>query len=84
MVLRGDRPGDGSEPTSLGPLRDGGQHAGLADPGVAGEQEELAAAGDRLLEPPIRELEQFVTPYEERAADGSWGSVHGRESRPHP
>jgi hypothetical protein len=43
----------------------------------------MAAATDRRVEPPIRELNEVVTPDEERATKGSQRRVHAGESRPH-
>ena len=78
-VLGGDRPRDRGEAAGLRLAPDGGQQPGLADPRLAGEQQELAPAGGDVLEPPIRELEQVVAPDEKRATDGSQRRVHGSE-----
>ncbi len=70
-ILGCDRPGHRGEATSFRLAPNGGQQAGLADPRLAGEQEELAPAGGDIVEPPIRELEQVITPDEERATNVS-------------
>jgi hypothetical protein len=52
-------------------VSNGGQEPGLADPGLTGEQEELAATGDDVIEASSRELEQVIAPDEERTSNGS-------------
>ena len=58
---------------------DRSQEPRLADPGLAGEQDELAAAFEDVVEPPVGEDEQVVTPDEERTADGSRCGRHRSE-----
>lgn len=70
LSLGGNRPLDRRETAGLGLAPEGGQQPGLADPSLAGEQEELAPPGGDVFETPIREDEQVVTPDEERATDG--------------
>jgi hypothetical protein len=45
----------------------------LADPGLAGEQQELAMAGHHVIQSSIDKVEQVVAPDEERAADHAKG-----------
>ena len=52
------------------------QEPGLADPGLAGEQQELATTGDDVVEAAVRELEQVVAPDEERTSNGSERGKH--------
>ena len=75
-VLGSHRPGNGCHAACLRLPSDGGEQPGLADPGLAGEQEELAPASDDVVEPPIGEDEQVVTPDEERTTDGSGCGTH--------
>ena len=70
-------PSSAEKTAGLGFAPEGGQQPGLADPSLAGEQEELAPPGGDVFETPIREDEQVVTPDEERATDGPQRGVHG-------
>ena len=78
-VLGGDGPVDRGEAAGLRFAPDGGKQPCLADSGLAGEQQELAPAGGNVVETPVRELEQVVTPDEERTTDGPERGVHGSE-----
>ena len=78
-VLWRHRSFDRSELAGLGLAPDGGEQPSLPDPRFAGEQEELAPAGGDVVETPIGEGQQVVTPDEERTADGPERRVHGRE-----
>ena len=49
---------------------------GLADPRLAGQQQELATPGQDILEAPVGQVEQVVASDEERTADGAWRTVH--------
>ena len=75
-VLGGDRSLDRREAAGLRLAPDGGHQAGLSDPGLAGEQEELAPTGGDVVKTPIRKGEQVVTPDEERAPNGPQCGVH--------
>ena len=75
-ILGSHRPVDGRQAARLRLAPDGREQPRLADPGLAGEQQELAPACDDVVEPPIGEDEQVVTPDEERTADGSGCGTH--------
>ena len=77
VVLRRDRALDGGEAAALGLAPDGAEEARLADPGLAGEQQELPVPGQDVVEPAVGELEQLVPPDQERTADGARRAVHG-------
>ena len=62
------------KPRCLGLPVDRIEEPRLADPGLAGEQQELAVAGRDVVEASIDEVEQVVTPDEERAADHAKGA----------
>ena len=70
-------PSTAAKPRALGLPPDRAEEPRLADPGLAGEQQELAVAGQDVVEPPVDELEQVVATDEERAADGARRAVHG-------
>ena len=79
MVLRRDGALDSDEAATLGLAPDRGEEAGLADPGLAGQQQELAATGEDVVEAPVGQVEQVVAPDEERAADDARRTVHRSE-----
>ena len=57
---------------------DGAEEARLADPGLAGQQQELAVPGEDVVQAAVGELEQVVPPDEERACSGARRAAHGR------
>ena len=66
------RPG-GDEFACIGLPIDRIEEPRLADPGLSGEQQELAVAGHDVVQAAIDEVEQVVTPDEERATDHAKG-----------
>ena len=70
-VLRSQIAPDIREASLLGLLDDRIEVASLADPRLAGDQEELAASGEHVVEPSIGELEQLVATDQQRAANGT-------------
>ncbi len=79
MVLGRDRPFDSGEPATLGLASDRAEQTGLADPGLSGQQQELSAAGEDVLEASVGQVEQVVTSDEERTADDAMRTVHRSE-----
>ena len=74
------KPQDVANPRSVGLLVDRIEVAGLADPRLAGHQEELAAASEHVVEPSVGELEQVVATDQERATNGTDRGIHRRRS----
>ena len=59
-------------------VQDCPQQAGLADAGLAGQQQEMSLARGRLGDPAIGQVEQLVATDEERAQERT-DSAHWRE-----
>jgi hypothetical protein len=80
--VRGERGrADHGEAARRGPAGDLGQQAGLADAGLAGEEEQLAAAAGGRREPAVREGQQVVAAHQ-NGARGAHGVTVGRPHRP--
>ena len=78
-VLRGQISLGQPEPGSVGLGQDRPKQAGLADAGLAGQQEQMTVTRRRLSDPPVGQVQQVVASDEERAqerADGAhWRQV---------
>jgi hypothetical protein len=70
-VLRSQIAPDSGEASLLGLLVDRIEEAGLADPRLARDEEELAAPREHIVEPSIGELDQLVSTDQQRAANGT-------------
>ena len=76
LILHGERADRGLEPGSGGPALDRAQKTGLADAGIAGQQEKVPVTVAGIRQPPVRQLERIVTS-EEDGADDRTGAGHG-------
>ena len=76
MVLWSDEAPGRVEPALLGLAPDRRQKSGLADAGLACDQQQLASARGDVVEPAVDQIEQVVATDEERTADRADHSCH--------
>ena len=65
------RPGtEHREPGRNGPALDGADQASLADPGLAGDEQQVPTTAGHLAEPPVGQLEEVVATHDDGADEG--------------
>ena len=69
VVLRSDRAVGADESRDPGLAADRVEEPGLADPGLAGQEEELAASSGGLVETSFREVQEVVATHDDRTLE---------------